>query len=164
MSKDVVLGGKIPNVNFGYLDEGQVRSISARKVFEYHRAIVLGVPGAFTPSCTQLYVPDFIRNAARLRASGFSELICIVPNDPFVVKAWADMLDPQRKLTFLSDGNLDFATALGMTSHDRQLFGGKRCERYLMTVEDGVIVRLRSEPEGASATLPTSAIPEVAYI
>jgi peroxiredoxin len=164
--RDIVLGSRVPDVDFGYLQAGQVRTIAAQKAFAHRRVIALGVPGAFTPTCTDLHIPDFIGNAERLKASGFDALICIAPNDPFVLKAWADGLDPTGRLLFLSDGNLDFATALGMAIHNRALFLGKRSERYLMIVEDGIIVRLRSEPDGILAASPYSrtGIAEVAFI
>jgi peroxiredoxin len=154
MHKYVMLGTRIPNVKLGRLRGGEVQVVTARNIFERRRSIVLGVPGAFTPGSTRQHVPEFIRNATRLKASGYGELICIVPNDPFVVQMWAEMIDPEEKLLFLSDGNLDFTRALGMSSHNRPLFLGQRSKRYLMTVDDGIITRLRSATGGVMAALP----------
>lgn len=144
MHKYVMLGARVPNVELGRLHRGNVEKITARDLLEKRRSIVLGVPGAFTPGCTHKYVPAFIRNAGRLKASGYDQLICIVPNDPFVVQTWADMIDPEEKLRFYSDGNLDFAKALGMASHHRPIFLGQRSKQYLMTVNDGIITRMRT--------------------
>ena len=79
-------------------------------------------------------------------ASGYNQLICIAPNDPFVLKAWSRLLDPEKRLEFLSDGNLDFARALNLKVENRELFLGWRSERYLIIVENGSITRFRVEP------------------
>jgi 2-Cys peroxiredoxin 5 len=147
MATDIVVGSRIPEVKLGYLKGGEVHDINAREVFQRHRAVVVGVPGAFIPVCTKQHIPDFIRSARKLHASGFTELVCIAPNDPFVLHEWALALDPGRRLRFLSDGNLDFAGALGLISTNRSLFLGWRSERYMMIVENGVITRLRVEPD-----------------
>jgi peroxiredoxin len=142
----ILVGSRVPSVTFGYLKDGEVRSIGANEVFAYHRTIVIGVPGAFTPSSTAHYIPDFIRSAVKLRASGFSQLVCVAPNDPFVLAEWAHRLDPNQTLLFLSDGNLDFTRALGLQTIDHSQFLGCRSEHYLMTVENGTIMHLRVKP------------------
>jgi peroxiredoxin len=71
--------------------------------------------------------------------------VCIAPNDPFVLEAWAKLVDPERRIRFLSDGNLQFTRALALDCENPNLFIGERSERYLMVVENGTIVRLRVE-------------------
>jgi peroxiredoxin len=153
---NTVLGSRVPEIDFGRFADGQFSTLPAKEIFARHRTIALGVPGAFTPACSDLHVPDFIHKAPQLRASGFSQLLCIAPNDPFVLRAWADALDPTQQILFLSDGNLDSAEALGMTIRNRAMFLGKCCERSLMIVEDGIITRMRSEPDGILAPSPNS--------
>lgn len=166
MHRYVMLGARIPNVRLGHLRDGEIQSIAARTLFERRRSIVLGVPGAFTPASALRHVPAFIRNAARFKAAGYDQLVCIVPNDPFVVQIWAEKIDPEGTIQFLSDGNLDFAKALGMASHHRLLFLGQRSKRYLMTVNDGIIIRLRSTTGSVLAPLPLapSAHEEMTFI
>ena len=144
---DIQLGSRIPSVKLGWLDGGVVQSADAYGLFAKGRSAIIGVPGAFTPVCTQQHIPDFIRSAATLRASGFEQLVCIAPNDPFVLDQWAFSVDPERQLRFLSDGNLDFAKALGLQANNRELFMSGRTQRYLLTVDKGVISRIRVEKD-----------------
>lgn len=139
-------GSRIPDVRLGYLQDGEVRTVSAVKYFAEGRTIVLGVPGAYTPVCTQRHIPDFIANVDKFDMLGFRQLVCIAPNDPFVLEAWSCDVDPAHKIRFLSDGNLEFTRALGLDSANRELLIGTRSERYLMIVDNGTIVRLRIEP------------------
>ncbi len=140
-----ITGQPVPNVRLGFIQDDQVRFVSAPSLFAGRRAIVIGVPGAFTPVCTHQHVPDFVRNADRLRASGYDLLVCIAPNDPFVLRMWSGNLDPDGKLRFLSDGNLDWTTALGLGSTERDLCLGQRSQRYMLNIEDGILGRLRVE-------------------
>jgi peroxiredoxin len=157
----ILSGLPIPDVQLGALENDAVVFLPARSLFAGRRAIVIGVPGAFTPVCTRQHVPDFVKNAGTLRASGFDFLACIAPNDPFVLKMWARDVDPQGKLRFLSDGNLDWTNALGLGSLERKLCLGQRSQRYMLVVENGQIARAKIEPSvldfsctGAQHVLP----------
>lgn len=77
--------------------------------------------------------------------AGHGPLICIAPNSPWAVDRWARDLDPQKKMRFLSDGNLDFARTFGLTTLARDFFLGACSKRYLMTLTDGIVERLKVE-------------------
>jgi peroxiredoxin len=106
---------------------------------------VIGVPGAFTPVCSEEHVPGLVANADKLRKWGFRQIVCIVASDPFATDAWAKLMDPQGKVRFVSDGNLDFAREFGLIVHEHKLVLGDRSERYLFAVRDGVIEVFRLE-------------------
>lgn len=144
--RNIVNGGPVPDVQLGRMTGGEIQSVSAREFFAYGRAIVLGIPGAFTPICTIQHIPDFVQNADKLRASGIAHLVCIAPNDPFVLNEFALQVDPTNRIEFLSDGNLDFVSALHLKIRNKNLFIGWRSERYLLVIENGQIMRLRVEP------------------
>jgi 2-Cys peroxiredoxin 5 len=128
------------------MEAGALQTIEAAQVFAKERVVTIGVPGAFTPICTKQHVPDFIRNAERLKNSGFSKLVCIAANDPFVLDEWARQLDPNREIQFLADGNLSFSRSLGLASKMPSLLLGERSERFMMITQDGVIQHFRIEP------------------
>lgn len=141
----VMNGNRVPNVELGFLEQDRVRSIATEALFREGRALAIGVPGAFTPVCTSRHLPDFLLSADRVKEAGFEQLVCIAPNDPFVLDAWAKTIDPAGKIRFLSDGALDLAEALGVIDVDRKSFLGRRSKRYLLAVENGVIVRFKVE-------------------
>jgi 2-Cys peroxiredoxin 5 len=143
----------IPDVRLGYLLEGNVHTISAAALFAKGRSVIMGVPGAYTPVCTRKHVPDFVERADVFKALGFNQLVCIAPNDPFVLDAWSREVDPQGKIRFISDGNLEFSRELGLACVNHDLFIGERCERYMMIVEDNAIVRFKAEDNILNYTL-----------
>ena len=146
MNPDILLGQRIPEATIGYLSEGEIRKVDAQHVFAKDKVVAIGVPGAFTPICTKEHIPDFVRNARKLKSSGFSKVLCIAPNDPFVVDEWARQLDPNGAVEFLSDGNLAFARALGLSSRMSSLLLGERSERFMIVTVKGVIQHFKVEP------------------
>lgn len=49
----------------------------------HRKAVIVAVPGAFTPTCSEKHVPDIIAGAERYREKGYTVYI-IGQNDPFV--------------------------------------------------------------------------------
>jgi peroxiredoxin len=127
------------------LCDGQVDAVPAAEAIGGGRTLVIGLPGAFTPVCSRQHAPAMIANADQMRQAGFDRVICIVANDPFVTDAWAQSIDLEHKVTFLSDGNLAFAGAFGLITAAPELFMGRCSERYLMIVDKGRVASCKVE-------------------
>lgn len=140
-----LVGMRVPQVRLGEMVEGQLRTLRASEIFGRGACVIAGMPAAFTPICTEKHLPSVLRNADRLREAGFSEVACVVTSNPFALDAWAKIVDPQRKVRFLSDGNRIFTRTLGLTTHEPKHFIGECSMRYLMTLRDGVIESVRVE-------------------
>lgn len=147
VSASRLVGERVPSVNLGYLENGSVCIVDTLSLFSGVRSVVMGVPGAFTPVCSRQHVPDFVASADDIKASGVTQLICIAPNDPFTIEAWREQVDPDCKIRFLSDGNLEFCRALRLHDVYESLFLGERSMRYLLIVRDGVISHVRVDPD-----------------
>jgi peroxiredoxin len=145
-------GLRAPPVTLARLERGEIVHHPAERLFQGRRAIVIGVPGAFTPVCTHEHIPAFVASAPRLRAAGFDLIACICPNDPWTTAAWANALDPDGKIMFLSDGNLDWARALKVSFFDKENFLGERSRRYRMTLRHAVIEKLVVEDSPLALT------------
>ena len=71
-------------------------------------------------------------------------MIVTAVNHVFVMDAWGKASGAEG-IDFISDGNGDFAKALGLTM-DGSGFGlGTRSQRYSMVVDDGVVRSLNIE-------------------
>ena len=145
MSMRTFAGRRIPPASFAELQNGGLSLLSTERLFAGKRAIVMGMPGAFSPTCAQKHLPDYIANAERLRSAGFQLLTCITPNDPWVMERWAQELDPDRKIRFLSDGNLELTRKLGLSVRADSFHLGERSARYTMILRDAVIEKLAVE-------------------
>lgn len=144
-SRNTLVGLRIPGALLAKRVDGQVKPVRAYDVMGNGRTLAIGAPGAFTPVRSEQHVSGLVANADRLRRSGFHRLVCIVASDPFVTHAWAKVVDPEQKIRFVSDGNLNCAKALGCVTHEQRLFLGDRSERYLLSVRDTTIETVRVE-------------------
>jgi peroxiredoxin len=156
MIRTIRVGERVPAVRLGRLKDGFVTSQSTEILFQGRRGIVIGVPGAFTPVCSGSHVPDFVQRAPQLKASGFDFIACLAANDPWTMEAWSRELDPEGRLIFLSDGNLEFARKTGLTRADPDQFLGERCRRFVMVLDGAVVETLNVEAELAAMTCTRS--------
>jgi len=65
------VGDKLPDATLSYFDrEGNLQTVSISELVAGKKIILLAVPGAFTPTCSQKHLPGFIQRADELRAKG----------------------------------------------------------------------------------------------
>ena len=102
------------------------------------KVVIVGYPGAFTPTCAARHVPDFIRKAEALRNAGCDEILALSVNDPFVVCAFAESLEGNSRVNYIADGNGELTKALGLQI-DRSsiLLGSDRTRRCSILVNRG---------------------------
>ena len=145
-------GMSVPAVTLARYDGDQILEIRIDELVRKHRAAIVGVVGAFTPVCTREHVPKFVSGAEYLRSLGFDLIVCVAPNDPWTLKLWADEVDPDGRVTFLADGNLELSRKLRVNFDGAYMHLGERSRRYLMLTRDGLIERLTAEPSPTTLT------------
>ena len=142
------VGDRIPNTTFMKATSDGPERIDSEDFFRGRRVALFSVPGAFTPTCSARHLPGFVEKADELKAKGVDEIACTAVNDAFVMQAWAEGAGAAEKITMLSDGNGDFAHALGLTMDGSKFGMGVRGQRFSMIVNDGVIEQLNIEEPG----------------
>jgi peroxiredoxin len=147
----IKVGDRIPSATLMKATEEGPQPVDTDEYFRGRRVALFAVPGAFTPTCSARHLPSFVDKADELKAAGIDEIACTAVNDAFVLGAWSKSSGADSKVTMLSDGNGEFAKALGLTM-DASKFGmGSRSQRYSMIVEDGIVEQLNVEEPGAFA-------------
>lgn len=144
--RNALVGAPVPKALVAAIHDGKIMPVDIFDLVQQGQYLIIGVPGAFAPVCTTDHLPTLVAYADRLGLSGFTRVYCVAASDPFSVAHWAETIDPQGKITFLSDGNLNFAKAIELDCGAEELFMGRRSQRYLMNVRDGKVTRLRVEP------------------
>ncbi|CAE8626318.1 unnamed protein product [Polarella glacialis] len=133
------VGDKIPDValDFGFPPE----AVSMAKRCAGKKVIVVGLPGAFTPTCSTKSIPGYLTSQHALRGKGVDEVIIMAVNDGAVMKAWAkDQQSEGSMLTFMGDTRCEFSKALKLTIEPTPgLLGNTRCKRFSMYIDNGVI-------------------------
>ncbi|KAJ9052690.1 hypothetical protein DSO57_1034412 [Entomophthora muscae] len=118
----------------------------------FNKAILISVPGAFTPSCTSTHVPSFVKLSEELKAKGVDEVACISVNDTFVMSAWGEKLQVEGKVTLLSDPSAEASKALGL-AFDIPPLGGTRAKRAVIIFKNGVAEKVIEEPDNTTLTI-----------
>ncbi|RRT66761.1 hypothetical protein B296_00026354 [Ensete ventricosum] len=151
-STTISVGDKLPDATLSYFGpDEEIKTVTVSELTKGKRAVLVAVPGAFTPTCTQKHLPGFVEKAGELRARGVGTIACVSVNDAFVMRAWKEDLKIGDEVLLLSDGNGDFTRALGveLDLRDKPAGLGVRSRRYAMLVEDGVVKVLNLEEGGA---------------
>ena len=143
----IEVGDRIPDVPITVASSDGPQQTTTGDYFRGKKVALFAVPGAFTPTCSARHLPSYVDKAGELKGKGVDEIACISVNDPFVMAAWGQH-DGSEDVTMLSDGNGQFADAVGL-GMDASKFGmGKRSQRYSMLVNDGVVEQLNVEAPG----------------
>ncbi|KAI9877424.1 MAG: Peroxiredoxin-5, mitochondrial [Pleopsidium flavum] len=124
------------------------------------KGLIIGVPAAFSPSCSESHIPGYLKSEA-LRNAG--KVFVVSVNDPFVMKAWGSTLDPSGKsgVRFLGDATAKFTEALDLAFDGSAIFGGNRSKRYAIVIEDGKVKEAHVEPDNTGVNGDSSNCPSM---
>lgn len=139
----IQVGENIPAVSITIIKDGEQKTVAANDYFSGKKVVVVAVPGAFTPTCSESHLPGFVLKHNELKNKGIDEIICLSVNDSFVMKFWQEMQNA-GEITMLADGGATFTRSLGLEL-DTGDFGGVRSRRYSMVVDNGVVTTLNAE-------------------
>jgi peroxiredoxin len=137
------------------LQDGSPEPTTLAELVAGKRAIVFGVPGAYTGTCTNQHLPSFAANQAALTDKNIDAVICMSTNDISVLSAWNDAHGADH-ITMLADGNGEITRALDL-GVDLSVVGmGFRTRRFAMFVEDGVVKALNVEESPATCGITSA--------
>ena len=122
--------------------------VSVKDQAQGKRIVIVGVPGAFTPTCSAKHLPGYVEQLEALKQRGVSEVWCVSVNDGYVMAAWGKEQGAFGKLRLLGDGNAELARALGLENDITRAGMGVRSKRYSLLVDDGVVTQVNVEQPG----------------
>ena len=126
---------------------GELQEVDSSEYLADKKVMLVGVPGAFTPTCHVSHLPGYTEHLSSFEAKGYS-VVFISVNDPFVMKAWSEASNANG-IDMIADGNGELTEALELVM-DASGFGlGKRCMRFAMAIENSVIKSIDVEEGGA---------------
>ncbi len=141
----ITVGDKLPEATFKTVTADGAKSLTTAEIFGGKKVVLFGVPGAFTPTCSNNHLPGYLENHDAIVARGVDAIAVVAVNDHFVMDAWARATESNGKILFLADGNADFVRAAGLDM-DLSAGGlGTRSKRFSMIVEDGKVTALNVE-------------------
>ena len=140
-------GEQLPEAEFFYLDTNGTQKIKTNDLFKNQKAIIIGVPGAFTKVCSIKHLPGYIKNFEAAKQKGVTKIICISVNDPNVMKAWGENQKVENKIFMAADPYCKFTKSIGaeIDRTDRGL--GLRSVRYTMLIENNIVKVIKEEED-----------------
>ena len=121
------------------------RDVDSIAFFSNKKIVLVGFPGAFTPTCTGNHIPEFIKLHAEFKAKG-AEVVGLAVNDPFVMKEFGEEL--KGSIPYICDGTGTLTKALdaGIDLSGGAL--GYRTRRFTLLVDNGTITQVNDEKSG----------------
>ena len=147
----ISVGDKIPNVQLRVLaTSGMPEPVNSHDVLAKGTVVLFAVPGAFTPGCSMIHLPGYVKNREALKAKGVETIACISVNDPWVMDAWGKAQGADG-IVMLADSG-EFTKSIGLEM-DGSGFGlGTRSQRYSAVLKDGVVQEINVE-DGPGVTV-----------
>ena len=115
-------------------------------------SILIAVPGAFTPGCSQSHLPPLVQRYDELKALGVDLVCCMAVNDGYCMKAWGIDQKVGSKVMMLADGSGSFTKALGMELDLAKYGMGVRSRRFALIIKDGKVQHVFSDVSGVTET------------
>jgi peroxiredoxin len=141
----ISVGDKLPDVTFKTMTADGAKPITGAEIFSGKKVVLFGVPGAFTPTCSNNHLPGYLENHDAILARGVDTIAVVSVNDVHVMGAWARFTGGEGKILYLADGNGDFAKSVGLDGDFSSGGMGLRSKRFSMIVDDGKVTALNVE-------------------
>ena len=142
----IAIGQRIPDVALYRVGDPGVETVRTRELFAGLRVALFGVPGAFTPTCSNEHLPGYVARAAEVLDSGIDLIACMAVNDPYVMSAWGEAHGVGDRITVLADAAAELTRALGLERDLSSIGLGMRCRRFAALLDDGVFRHVAVEP------------------
>ena len=78
----------IPDINVPIIKNGNSELVSLRDEFDNKKIVLFGIPGAFTPTCSEEHFPGYIKLYDKIISKGVNDIYCLSVNDKYVMKSW----------------------------------------------------------------------------
>jgi glutaredoxin/glutathione-dependent peroxiredoxin len=153
----IKVGDKIPDATFRVMTADGPQPRTSADIFKGKKVVLIGMPGAFTPTCHRNHLPGFVEKSGEFHKKGVDTIAVTTTNDHFVMSAWSKAAGADGKVEFLADGNGEFAKAIGLNFDGSERgMGGVRSKRYSMLVADGVVKTLNVEENAGKAEVTSA--------
>ena len=143
------VGDTFPEVIFNWMDDNfEVQKAGSRELFDNKKIILIGMPGAFSPTCSMLHLPSFIKSAKEFEDLGIDEIFCVLVNDVYVAKVWGESTGATKAgIKIITDPLSILAETLDMEFTVKGTGLLRRLQRFTAVIKNNKIDRLYFEKE-----------------
>ena len=138
----------IPNIKVPIIKDGISNVLSLKDEFKNKRLILFGVPGAFTPTCSEKHLPGYIKLYDTFKKKHIDEIYCLSVNDHYVMKSWLTSYSEDHHIIGIADGNAEITKFYNLVTDKSKNFMGYRSARFAMFIVNNQIKSLKIEEPG----------------
>ena len=138
----------IPNIKVPIIKNGSSDILSLAEEFSNKKIILFGVPGAFTPTCSEEHFPGYIKLYDQIIEKGINSIYCLSVNDKYVMKSWLISYSEDHKIFGVADGNAEITKYFNLISDKTKNHMGFRSSRFAMTIENNQVKEIKIENPG----------------
>ena len=138
----------IPSLKVPIIHKGVTSNVVLSDELKEKNTVIFGVPGAFTPTCSEKHMPSYIKLYEQFINKGIDDIYCLSVNDNYVMSAWLLSYTDGDKIKGIADGNADITKNLNLLSDKSKNFMGMRSSRFAMIVKDNEIKEIFIEEPG----------------
>ncbi|TLS24589.1 hypothetical protein PpBr36_08277 [Pyricularia pennisetigena] len=126
--------------------------VNIAKEFALNNGLIIGVPAAFSGACSTSHIPSYMKHP---KIKDVGQVFVISVNDPFVMKAWAEQMDPagDSGFRFLGDPQGVFTKTMDLDFDGKAIFGNDRSKRYALVIENGRVKSAHVEPDNTGTNV-----------
>ncbi len=158
----ISVGDKLPDATFKTMTADGAKDMTTADIFAGKKVVLFGVPGAFTPTCSNNHLPGYLENHDAILSRGVDTIAVVATNDVHVMGAWARFTGGEGKILYLADGIGDFVRATGLDVDLSQHAMGHRSKRFSMIVDDGKVTALECRDKARRERVGRGAYPRAA--
>ena len=138
----------IPSIKVPIIEKGVVSKVILSDELKGKKIIMFGVPGAFTPTCSEKHMPSYIKLHNEFIEKGIDDIYCLSVNDDHVMKAWLLSYTDGDKIIGIADGNGEVSKYLDLLVDKTVNYMGMRSSRFAMIIKNNNIQELIIEKPG----------------
>ena len=138
----------IPDIKVPIIKNGISTTRSLKDEFKNKKLILFGIPGAFTPTCSEKHFPGYIKLYNSFIKKQIDDIYCLSVNDQYVMKSWLISYSDDHKIIGIADGNAEITKYYNLLTDKLKNFMGYRSARFAMFIDNGLIKSLKIEQPG----------------
>ena len=140
------IGDKFPKGTLSFYDSGTLKTIKTDVLFKNKRIVLFGMPGAFTPTCSQHHLPSIIKEMGNYKKKGIDEIFCLVVNDVYVASVWSQQTGADEAgLKVVCDPLGTLVKKLGMSFNAPDVGFLDRSIRFCLILNNGTVENIFKE-------------------
>ena len=143
------VGDDFPEVIFNWMDDNfEVQKAGSSELFGDKKIVLIGMPGAFSPTCSMMHLPSFIKSVKEFKDLGVEEIFCVLVNDVYVAKVWGESTGATKAgIKIITDPLSILAETLDMEFTVKGTGLLRRLQRFTAVIKNNKIDRLYFEKE-----------------